>query len=58
MEDDVDPKKKHWIAIPPTAGDRVDVIPDALVKKGVYCFDFKGIIIKIKNGTPIIVELI
>lgn len=54
MEDDNDPKKKHWMAIPPTDGDRTDIISDGLsfLKKDGYCYGFKGIIIRIRKGIP------
>ncbi len=54
MEDDNDPRKKHYMAIPPTDGDRTDIITDKEIscKKDGYCYGFKGIIIRIRKGTP------
>jgi hypothetical protein len=52
MEDENDPRKKHWMAIPPTNDDRTDIISDgeSFLKKDGYCYGFKGIIIR--NGSP------
>ena len=56
MEDDSNPKKikKHWMAIPPTNGDRTDIITDKEIfcKEDGYCYGFKGIIIRVRNGIP------
>jgi len=54
MEHDTDPKKKHYMAIPPTNRDRTDIISDgeSFLKKNGYCYRFKGIIIRIRKGIP------
>lgn len=43
--------KKHYIAIPPTDGDRTDIITYDKSIVG-YNYGFKGVIVIIKNGNP------
>ena len=50
MEDDNDERKKYWIAIPPTDGDRTDIITNEKISE--YHYNFKGIIIRIRKGIP------
>lgn len=54
MEDE-NSKKIHWMAIPPTNGDRTDIITDKNIniKEDKYFYGFKGIIVRIRNGEPI-----
>jgi len=65
LEDDNDPKKKYYTAIPPCDGDRTDIIDLSFMHYGSdstdkyihftkynYFYRIKGIIIRIRNGTP------
>lgn len=47
--------KKNYISIPPTEGNRIDIIRYDKSIIG-YNIDFKGIIIIINNGEPILIN--
>jgi len=41
-----------YIAIPPTDGDRTDILPLCNIEPNVYKYKFEGIIIRIRDGEP------
>jgi hypothetical protein len=57
IEDENNSKKKHFIAIPPTNGNRIDVISYDQIHLG-YNYKLNGIIIIIINGEPSLINSI